>query len=306
VPRRSVLRSALGIGIGCISAQYANAERSVVKAGESILEVQWDANAFNLSRPVILHWVGQCARAVSTYLGKFPVLRARVKIVSSNRVRGVIGGTSWGEKEAVCQVTVARHANLEDLDRDWVLTHEMLHFAFPSVPDQHRWMEEGISTYVEPIARAHIGLVTAEQVWTEMVRDMPQGLPEPGDHGLDQTHTWGRTYWGGALYCLLADVGIRKATENRAGLREALQAINAAGGNITVEWPLSRALEIGDRATGATVMSDLYKKMCSSSYAVDLPALWKQLGVTRIGESVTLDRQAPLAKIRASILGQRN
>ena len=101
-------------------------------------------------------------------------------------------------------------------------------------------------------------------------------------------------------------MGIRKATENRAGLREAVRAINASGGNITVEWPLSQALEIGDRATGATIMSDLYMKMSSPSHAVDLRALWKQLGATRIGESVTLDRQAPLAGIRAGILGRLN
>ena len=44
------------------------------------------------------------------------------------------------------------------------------------------------------IWRAGIGLVTAEQAWTEMVRDMPQNLPEPGDHGHDQTHAWGRIY----------------------------------------------------------------------------------------------------------------
>ena len=41
------------------------------------------------------------------------------------------------------------------------------------------------------------------------------GLPEPGDEGLDYTHTWGRTYWGGATFCLLADVRIRRETHNR-------------------------------------------------------------------------------------------
>jgi hypothetical protein len=38
--------------------------------------------------------------------------------------------------------------------------------------------------------------VTAEQVWGDMLRDMPQGLPHAGDRGLDHTHTWGRTYGG--------------------------------------------------------------------------------------------------------------
>jgi hypothetical protein len=83
--------------------------------------------------------------------------------------------------------------------KDWELTHEMVHFSFPSVERRHHWIEEGIATYVEPIGRASIGILTAEQVWGEMRRDMPQGLPEAGDQGLDHTHTWGRTYWGGAF-----------------------------------------------------------------------------------------------------------
>jgi hypothetical protein len=68
---------------------------------------------------------------------------------------------------------------------------------------------------------------------------MRQGLPEVGDRGLDLTHTWGRTYWGGALFCLAADVEIRRRTGNTMGLQDALRAINKAGGTIESEWRLS-------------------------------------------------------------------
>ena len=37
------------------------------------------------------------------------------------------------------------------------MTHEMVHLAFPSVAREHHWIEEGITTYVEPIARAETG-----------------------------------------------------------------------------------------------------------------------------------------------------
>ena len=83
-----------------------------------------------------------------------------------------------------------------------------------------------------------------------MIRDMPQGLPASGDQGLDNTHTWGRTYWGGALFCLLADVEIRNERRAAKACEDALRAINGAGGTIDVDWPLERALEIGDKATG--------------------------------------------------------
>ena len=113
-----------------------------------------------------------------------------------------------------------------------------------------------------------------------MVRGMPQGEPRPGDKGLDQTHTWGRTYWGGAMFCLVADVQIRKATGNRRGVQDALQAIVAAQGTIDTEWPLSRVLETGDRATGTTVLVDLYREWKDAPIVVDLDQLWQQLGVS--------------------------
>ena len=73
----------------------------------------------------------------------------------------------------------------------------------------HHWIEEGISVYVEPIARVQAGQLSAERMWHDVVRDMPQGEPEADDKGLDHTPTWGRTYWGGALFCLVADVRVR-------------------------------------------------------------------------------------------------
>ena len=87
----------------------------------------------------------------------------------------------------------------------------------------HHWIEEGISVYVEPIARVQAGQLSAERMWSDVVRDMPQGEPEPDDRGLDHTHTWGRTYWGGAMFCLVADVRIRQQTGNRKGLQDALR-----------------------------------------------------------------------------------
>ena len=208
---------------------------------------------------------------------------------------------SFGEPAARCRVSVGQHATLADLNDDWELTHEMIHFGFPSVEDRHRWIEEGIATYVEPIARAQVGRLTAEQVWGGMVDGMPHGLPASGDQGLDNTHTWGRTYWGGAIFCLLADVEIRKRTANAKSLQDALRAINRAGGTIEADWPLARVFEVGDKSTQGKTLMELYSRMASKPAAVDLPGLWKQLGVVRDNRDVTFDDRAPLASIRASI-----
>ena len=104
-----------------------------------------------------------------------------------------ITGETFGQNGALIRIVMAQETTEADLDQDWALTHEMVHLAFPSVADEHHWIEEGIATYVEPIARVEAGNLDAATVWRELVEGLPRGLPQPGDRGLDYTHTWGRT-----------------------------------------------------------------------------------------------------------------
>ena len=132
------------------------------------------------------------------------------------------------------------------------------------------------------------------------MRGLPQWLPQAGDRGLDGTPTWGRTYWGGTLFCLLADVEIRKRTRNRLGFEHALRAIVRAGGTIEASWKIERSIEIGDRATGVPVLRELYEKMRSAPAPTDLDALWKQLGIERRERKIFFNDAAPLPHIRAA------
>src|SRR5258708_33685141 len=121
----------------------------------------------------------------------------------------------------------------------------MLIHAFPLHAWRYEWVEDGLDTYVEPIARAQAGQLSEEKVWGDMVEGLPQGLPAAGDQGLDHTHTWGRTYWGGAMFFLLADVKVREQTANHFGLQDALRAILNHGGNNEANWEIRHTLEIG-------------------------------------------------------------
>lgn len=285
-----------------LGASLARADDRLEVGGAEI-DVSLKPADFDLPPDTLMNWVKESARAVSRYFGKFPVPHARIQMVQGRR-SGVMSGRTFGAGGAHTRIAVGQHTTVADLKDDWVMTHEMVHYGFPSVEDRHHWMEEGSATYVEPIARARIGQLTPQRVWGDMIRDMPQGLPRSSDQGLNNTHTWGRTYWGGAIFCLLADVGIRKHSGNKQGLEDALRAINQAGGTIEVDWPLTRALEIGDNATGGTVLADLYRNLGSKPVAVDLADLWNQLGVSRNGSEVTFNDRAPLAAIRSAILGQ--
>jgi hypothetical protein len=71
---------------------------------------------------------------------------------------------------------------------------------------------------------------------------------------------------------------------------------------IEADWPLERAIEIGDKVTQGKTLMELYSRMAPTPAAMDLPNLWNQLGVVRDNRHVTFDNRAPLASIRASIL----
>jgi len=249
---------------------------------------------------LVLDWIDTAARAVAGYYERFPVKQVQLRI-DFFEGQGVRGGHTTGRNGPRIRIAVGNANTAADFADDWVMTHEFIHLAFPSVADEHHWIEEGLATYVEPVARARIGELTPVKVWSDWVRDMPQGLPRNGDRGLDFTPTWGRTYWGGALFCLLADVEIRERNQNKRGLEVALRAILNAGGTIESEWPLTKALRIGDEATGVPVLGELYEKMKATPAPVDLSALWQRLGVERKENGIEFNDYTPLAPIRQSI-----
>jgi len=237
------------------------------------------------------------------YYAGFPVTRAEVNVRPAPGRDGVFHGLTFCQDSGLLttRISVGEHTTEEDLAEDWMMTHELVHMTFPGMADEHHWIEEGIATYVEPIGRAQDGQIPAASVWQQLVDGLPKGEPGPGDQGLDRTHTWGRTYWGGALFCLVADVGIRRETQNRMGLQDALRGIMEAGGTMDHDWAIERALSTGDKATGTRVLSELYAKMKGAPAAVDLEKLWSELGVVAERGGVTFREDAPAAAIRRAI-----
>jgi hypothetical protein len=275
-------------------------DKAQLEIGSGRIDVTFASAPAEPLRKLLLGWVMSSARAVTVYYERFPVSRLRLEIRFFEG-RGAHGGRTTGWNGAKISIAVGRSSTAADLADDWELTHEMVHLAFPSVAEEHHWIEEGLATYVEPIARACAGDLTPEKVWDDLVDGLPKGLPQPGDRGLDFTPTWGRTYWGGALFCLLADIEIRKRTANAKGLEDALRAILNAGGTVESNWALTRALQVGDRATGVPVLRELYDKMKAAAGPVDLKALWKELGVRHQGGTIEFNDTAPLAPIRRAI-----
>ena len=265
------------------------------------LRIELGTDEFTAGNEALLSWVRRSAGIVAAYYDGFPTPRATIELRPGPGA-GVQGGSTYANPDALIRVRVGREVTAAQLESDWVMVHEMTHLALPDVGPEHAWLSEGLATYVEGIARVQAGNRSEQDVWAEELRQMPRGLPQPGDEGLDRTHTWGRTYWGGAMFCLLADVDIRRRTHDARGLQDAVRAIARASGGLKSEWPIERVLATGDAAVGTTTLEDLYARMKDSAYAPDLPALWRELGVVADGDAVRLTDDAPLADVRHAIM----
>ncbi|MEA2695984.1 MAG: hypothetical protein QOI66_255 [Myxococcales bacterium] len=258
------------------------------------------AVAPDVATAAVLPWVSAAAAAIVAYYGHFPVPRLQLVVLpaSANMQGKELGGGG-------ASILLAPDDDPAHSHNDWVATHEMVHVATPDLSRRYLWMTEGLATYVEPIARVRAGQLAADSVWSDMVRGMPKGLAHETDRGMNGTRDWGRLYWGGALFWLLADVEIRTLTQNRQSLETSLRAVLAAGGNTHVSWPVERFLDEGDRPLPRPVLKPLFQKMGMHAMPVDLPALWRQLGVSARpdGGGVRFDDAAPLASVRRAIAG---
>ena len=290
----------LSLPLETFPVQEGGNDTATFQVSGATIDVTLPDGPMKLSRDEVLGWVKTCASTVADYYGHFPVPHLTLKIRSTSG-SGIRHGVTYARDGGLILISVGRDADIAATKDDWVLVHEMIHLAFPSMDDDQHWIEEGISTYVEPVARVRKGGMPVNEMWRTFVRDMPKGEPGEGDRGLDKTHTWGRTYWGGAIFCLLADVRIHERTKNRKGLEDALRGINHGGGNINEDWDIQKTLALGDKATGTTVLRDLYKEMRDKPAPVDLDQLWTKLGIQMKDGSVAFNDNAPDANIRKAI-----
>jgi hypothetical protein len=256
--------------------------------------------ALQLKQAELEHWVLAGSNAVCNWFGHFPVKYLFV-VVKPTRGRGVGDGLTVGAGDtAGIRIPLGERASTNALRQDWVLVHEMVHTAIPNLPEQNHWFEEGAATYVEAVARLRAGMNTVDGFWYELVDTYGNGVPQKGEGGLDDTPSWGRTYYGGAIYFLLADIAIRERTEGKKSLRDSFAGIVEELHGITNDSDMDHVIAAADKASGVPVFRELYDRMAHHPEPVDLKALWKELGVAVKGRSVTYDDGAPKAWVRKS------
>ena len=232
-PRSLLVCLAIALSLATMGARgAAKAEDGKMKVDGAQLDIRIPARTPKPAQKIIRNWIRKSAEAVIVYYGRFPVERVTI-YVNTSMGRGVSGGRAFGGSEPYITITAGLLSTPQDFARDWRMVHEMIHMAFPMIHRRHNWMTEGLAVYVESIARLQAEHLTAATIWKGFVDGMKNGLPRTGDKGLDHTPTWGRTYWGGAIFCLVADIEIRQRTAGKMSLQDALRAVLASGGDYT-------------------------------------------------------------------------
>jgi hypothetical protein len=269
-----------------------------LRIGGGTIEIDCARRDLAVGLPRVRTWVETAARAVTSFYGHYPVPAVTITL-DVDEGRAPHHGRTYNGRWIHC--ALGADTTAPALIDDWIMTHEMFHLGFPNLDQRHLWLQEGLSTYLEPLARARIGALSVDEVWRGMLAGMPNGLPAADDQGLDRTATWGRIYWGGCLFCLLADLRIRDRSHGACSLDDALKAILADGGDGSEHWSIERVLRFGDTAVHGDELGTLYQNQALAVDAVDLPALWRRLGVGLRGGAVVYDDHAPWASLRQAL-----
>lgn len=262
-------------------------------------EVVWAMpEGLTWDRAVLETWIERSAKEVAWAFGGSPMPRYVLFLWPSSRGRGVGFGTAAGMGGGGVIVLMGATWKAEDLTSDWVLSHELTHLGLPTLDPDHRWLEEGLPTYLEPMLALRAGRITPERFWGDLMRELPQGQPASGDRGLDHTPTWGRTYWGGALFFFLADLELREHSKGRVTLLDALRGLHREGLNAESACGLQELLATLDRGVGKGTFTALHGHHGSKAEKVDLEAIWLRLGIQVKDGKVRFSEDAPAAHLR--------
>ena len=261
-------------------------------------------------------FVVESASCVAGLFGRFPV-DATVFVVPVRGSRSVVFGRVMSLAGASVALLVGDATPASSVHDEWVVVHELFHLGTPSFVGEGHWLEEGLATYYEPIARERAGWMTEAELWSHFVREMPRGLRATGDAPeLEERDDTDSTYWGGALFAFLADVNVRAASGGAHSLDDVIRAVLDREGDGTHASRVADFLRDGDAAATNHELTAAYGSWAVRGQNPDLDALWRKLGISRIADpragsersasreaTVVLRDDAPWAAIRRGIAG---
>ncbi len=113
------------------------AETDRIQVGASLLQIDFADGPLDLPRSAFVARIATAASAVATFYGRFPVSSARILVIPVPGRHGAVQGTTWGDMHGwpgFTRMRIGEHTTAAELSNDWMITHELTHMAFPSMP----------------------------------------------------------------------------------------------------------------------------------------------------------------------------
>ncbi len=291
------------LGVATYSAfGLSSLQQHSLASGDASVSVALLDGKLDVSDAEIQAWVQRSADAVAKFYGRPPAPHTAVFVIPVPGAEHVVFGKLLPESAPGIAVLVGEHAKAGALLDDWVLVHELFHVGVPSFYREGKWFDEGLATYFEPVIRARAGLLSEAELWQSFAEEMPPALGVFRQRGLERARDYRELYWGGAVFCLVADVAARSATRGRLGLEDGVRRVLAGGGHASEVWSLDETLRLADSAFPAPLLAPLRKRYANGPADLDLMALLRDLGVEIRQNRVTLSDRAPLAWVRRAIV----
>lgn len=274
----------LAAAVGPAAHAHDNADEArILRAGDTELRVDVVEVPDPGRRAELQGWLAEAAQATLTVFGRYPLRRARVRImqVDSDDESPVPWGQTRRRGEAAVLLYVRRDAGLAELRDDWTAIHELSHLFHPYLGGEGRWLSEGLASYYQNVLRARAGMLSPEQAWSRLDAGFGRGRREDSGAPLSQlarSHRGTmRVYWAGAAFWLEADIALRR--EHGSSLDEVLSRYSACCLRGTGEVAPAAFVAELDRLSGTSVFSALHARYATSREFPSLDAAYDALGI---------------------------
>lgn len=276
--------------------RVAGAELSVAALGEG----------FGPRADAVRAWLSRGADQASSLFGHFPVPRALVITVPSERSGAGFGMALRGGGPAVV-IFIDRHASAASLSSDWTATHEFLHLGVPRLPLEDAWLFEGLATYYTEVVRARAGVLSPKQAYQRLLEGFERGRRNGTGVSLrdessqmHERHSFYRVYWAGAALAFLTDVEARRASGPT--LDSALREFAECCASSEEEWTAERVLARLDQSLGVPRFTEQARRWLDRAEFPELDATLRALGVTAGPRGEAIFGRATQAAVRDAIM----
>lgn len=258
-------------------------------------------------------WIQDAAMSVAQVYGRFPVPSPQILVMPGARAQEP---TPWAYVlrggQAAAHFFVNQRRPLRDYIEDWTAPHELSHLLLPYVTSHDAWLSEGMATYYQNVIRARSGAIAPAEAWQRMHAGFKRGRDsaakgmtlEQATVRMFRDGGYMRVYWSGAAILLLADVELRRRSDNRQSLDTVLAQFADCCLDPDPEWTARQVFEKFDELSGTDVFRKLYDAHVQSSAFPDLTSVYAQIGLAALGGKVEMKTDAPRVDVRDAIMAR--